>query len=67
MSVIFIVLPLAILIGAAGLGAFIWATRSGQFDDLDTPPVRVLFDDEEASPRSRDEQPRAEADGTGSV
>ena len=47
MSVIFIVLPLAILIGVAGLIAFVWAARSGQFDDLDTPAMRVLFDDEE--------------------
>ena len=47
MTVLFIVLPLAILIGAGGLAAFIWAARSGQFDDLDTPAVRMLFDDED--------------------
>ena len=47
MSVIFIVLPLAFLIVAAAVIAFIWATRSGQFDDLDTPAVRMLHDDDE--------------------
>jgi len=34
------------LLGAA-VWAFIWAVRKGQFDDLETPAVRVLFDDEE--------------------
>ncbi|MGH7295624.1 MAG: cbb3-type cytochrome oxidase assembly protein CcoS, partial [Polyangiaceae bacterium] len=29
---------------------FAWAARAGQFDDLETPPVRVLFDDEDAPP-----------------
>lgn len=48
MSVIYIVLPLAIIIAAAAVLAFIWAVRRGEFDDLDTPPVRMLFDDDEA-------------------
>ena len=46
MSALYIVVPLALLIVAAALWAFIWATRSGQFDDLTTPGVRVLFDEE---------------------
>ena len=46
MSVLFIVLPLAFVLGAAGVGAFLWAVRKGQYDDLDTPPIRALFDDE---------------------
>lgn len=46
MSVVFVLLPLALLIGGIGVALFIWAVRSGQFDDLDTPPVRMLFDDE---------------------
>jgi cbb3-type cytochrome oxidase maturation protein len=53
---IFVLLPLALLIAAIAVGLFIWAARSGQFDDLDTPAVRMLFDDEE--PRS------AAADGS---
>lgn len=47
MSIVYIVLPLALLIAAAAVAAFIWAARSGQFDDLDTPGLRVLFDDED--------------------
>lgn len=45
MSVIFLVLPLALLVVGAAVGAFVWSARSGQFDDLDTPAMRVLHDD----------------------
>ncbi len=47
METIFVLLPLALLIAAIAVGFFIWAARSGQFDDLETPPVRMLFDDVE--------------------
>ena len=49
MSVIYIVLPLAIVLAIAALGAFIWAVRRGQYDDMDTPSVRMLHDDEPAA------------------
>ena len=41
-------MPLAILLGLAGLGAFIWSMKSGQFDDLDGASMRMLIDDEES-------------------
>lgn len=47
METIFVLLPLALLIAAIAVGFFVWAARSGQFDDLETPAVRILFDDEE--------------------
>jgi len=47
MSVIYIVLPLALVLAGIGLWAFIWSVRQGQLDDLDTPAVRMLHDDEE--------------------
>ena len=50
MEAIFVLLPLALLIAAIAVGFFIWAARTGQFDDLDTPAVRILFDDEEPRP-----------------
>lgn len=45
MTVLFLVLPLAILLSLLAALAFAWATRRGQFDDLDTPAVRLLTDD----------------------
>lgn len=47
METIFVLLPLALVIAAIAVGFFIWAARNGQFDDLETPAVRILFDDEE--------------------
>jgi cbb3-type cytochrome oxidase maturation protein len=40
-------IPIALFLGLLGLGAFIWAMRSGQFDDLDGAAERILFDDED--------------------
>ncbi len=45
MTVLFIVFPLAVLLSGLAALAFIWATGRGQFDDLDTPAVRLLCDD----------------------
>jgi cbb3-type cytochrome oxidase maturation protein len=45
MSVIFIVLPLALVIVGAAVWAFVWSARSGQLDDLETPAVRMLRDE----------------------
>lgn len=53
MSVIYIVLPLALVIVAIAVAAFVWAARRGQFDDLDTPSLRMLHDDDSEPPRRR--------------
>lgn len=45
MSVVFLLVIIGILVAAAFLGAFIWAVKTGQFDDSYTPSVRILFDD----------------------
>ena len=37
--------PVALLLGALGLAAFIWALRSGQFEDLEGAAYRALEDD----------------------
>jgi len=44
-EVVFILLPLALLVAGIMLALFIWAVRSGQYDDLETPAVRILFED----------------------
>jgi len=49
MSILFALIPLAIGLLALAVWAFFWAVRAGQFDDLDTPAVRILLDDEERS------------------
>lgn len=42
-------IPIALLLGLIGLGAFLWSLRSGQYDDLDGAAERILFDDDEES------------------
>ena len=42
MIVLYIVLPLALLMVGGAVLAFVWSARSGQYDDLETPAVRVL-------------------------
>ena len=39
-------IPVALVLGAAGLGAFLWSLRSGQYDDLDGAAERILFDED---------------------
>lgn len=46
MSVLYVVVPLAIVMAAIALYAFFWAVHKGQYDDLDTPPKRILVDEE---------------------
>lgn len=49
MSIIYFMLPISLLLGGGALVCFILALRSGQFDDLETPAYRILFDDEESN------------------
>lgn len=45
MSVIIILIILAVLVASGFLIAFIWAVKSGQYDDTVSPGVRMLFDE----------------------
>ncbi len=54
MTVIFVLLPVALLLAVAGVAAFLWAARSGQFDDLETPRLRIFHDDPPSSPPIRE-------------
>ena len=49
MSVLYIILPLALLVAGGAVLAFTWVVRSGQLDDVDTPPRRILFDDDDVA------------------
>ena len=46
MSVLFLVVPLALLASAIAVAAFVWAVNRGQLDDLTTPAHRMLEDDQ---------------------
>ena len=46
MNVLLYLVPLALLLGLAGLIAFLWTLKSGQYDDLDGAALRILPDDD---------------------
>lgn len=46
MTDFFYLIPVALVMGAVGLGAFLWSLRSGQYEDLDGAAERILFEDD---------------------
>ncbi|MEE2023745.1 cbb3-type cytochrome oxidase assembly protein CcoS [Alkalimonas mucilaginosa] len=50
MSVIYVLIPIAVLFVMIGLAIFFWAVKSKQFDDLDKQGFSILFDDEPKAP-----------------
>lgn len=49
MNIIYVLIPLSILLMLLAIGAFFWAVRNDQFDDLDSPALDILDDDEKPS------------------
>ncbi|HYW60712.1 MAG TPA: cbb3-type cytochrome oxidase assembly protein CcoS [Xanthobacteraceae bacterium] len=46
MNVLVYLVPMAIGLGLTGLAAFLWSLRSGQYDDMEGPALRMLSDDD---------------------
>ena len=55
MKIIFVLIIVSLLLAIGFLIAFLWAVKSGQFDDSHTPAMRILFDDGKKS-RSKDDK-----------
>jgi len=51
MNIIYVLIPLSVLLMLLAIGAFFWAVRNDQFEDLDTPALDILDDDEKPSGR----------------
>jgi cbb3-type cytochrome oxidase maturation protein len=51
MTIIILLIAISVSIALIFLGIFIWALKSGQYDDTYTPKVRMLFEDEEIGKR----------------
>ena len=47
MDILYLLIPLGILILGIAIGAFIWAVKSGQFEDMQGPAYRILMDDDD--------------------
>lgn len=53
MTIIYLLIPLGIVVLVLAIGAFFWAVRTGQFDDMETPAWRILLDDDSAPPEEK--------------
>lgn len=61
MEALIYLIPAALFLGLLGLGAFLWALKSGQFEDLQGAAERILYDDEDEEPaprRKNDDSPK---------
>jgi cbb3-type cytochrome oxidase maturation protein len=56
MSILVYLIPVALFLGGISLLAFLWALRSGQYDDMDGAAQRILLDDDEAGGTQADER-----------
>ena len=46
MSIIYVLIPIAVLLTSIGIYLFFWAVKTEQFDDLEKQGMSILFDDE---------------------
>ena len=54
MSILYVLIPLAVVLLALAVWALIWAIRNGQFDDLETHGWSVVLDDDQKPPPDSD-------------
>ena len=64
MSVIILLIIIGILVAGAFLAGFIWAVKSGQYDDTYSPAVRILFDNPDE--KKDEEEPEAKSSDSSS-
>ena len=54
MTILLLLIPLSVLLLGAAIWAFAWAVRRGQFDDLETPALDILCEDDPSETRDAD-------------
>lgn len=57
MQSLYLLIPIALILVAVAIAIFVWAIRSGQYDNLDTEAHRILFDDDDDPPAERERDP----------
>jgi cbb3-type cytochrome oxidase maturation protein len=56
MNIFYLLIGASLLVALVFLAAFIWAVKSGQYDDNETPPYRILFDDDTPAEEDKEEK-----------
>lgn len=59
MNILLLLIPLSMLLVAAAVWALVWGVRNGQFDDMDSPAIDILVDDEGTHDRDAHPDPRS--------
>ena len=54
MTILLVLIPLSLILLGFAVWAFFWATGSGQYDDLDSPALHILMDDDRQPPQRAD-------------
>ena len=62
MDIIYVLVPLSIALLAIAVAIFFWAVKGGQFDDLDSPAHKILFDDDEYLNERREDSVESSSD-----
>lgn len=64
MTILHLLIPITLAMGAVGLAAFLWSLRDGQYEDLDGDAERMLWDDDRPLPSASDPSPSATPEGS---
>ena len=63
MAILLVLVPISLILLGVAIAAFAWAVRKGQYDDLDTPALDILVDDDKPRTNARAPQPHDDAGG----
>lgn len=66
MDIVILLIPIAIILAGLAIWAFFWSVNSGQFDDLESPAHKILYDDDQElipDDAKRKPQPDSKDDG----
>ena len=50
MIVFYLLTPIGLILAGLGVAGFFWSVRSGQYDDVETPAIRMLIDEDTHDP-----------------
>lgn len=64
MAILLMLIPISLVLLGLAVAAFIWAVKRGQFDDLDTPALDILEDNDRPTPPQRAAADTASTDPT---
>lgn len=64
MDIIYVLVPLSLALLGIAVLIFFWAVKGGQFDDLDSPAHRILFDDDDHLEKTDNNEPDSTSDKT---